>query len=149
MSILDIVFATCAAIAAVILVVKSPWHRAVLKESLFHPRSDGWVDIEADHVYVHRGLSLPDYVLSQTLASLREAQTALEAASREQEARAKNPTSQPPQLVGEGAPWWSYAAIAASVAAVATATAAFLGRDGKPSNEGGAYPRFCFNTPRP
>jgi hypothetical protein len=135
MSFLDIMFATCAGLAAFVLIAKSRWHRAVFVECLLHPRSEGWVDMEADQVKVHRGLSLSDHVLSQTLESLREAQAALEAASEEIKTRGETRTSQSLQNA-ESSNWWPYAAMAASIAAVAAGATAFLG--GKSSSKGGA-----------
>ncbi len=133
MSTFDILFASVAAVGALVLLVMSPWHRAVAKESLLHPRSNGWVDFDGDRVEVHRGLGLPDFVLAQTVESLGEAQTALETASRELQSQA---TKSPPS--GRASPWLPYAAIAASVAAVAAAATAFLGSDAKPSSKGRA-----------
>jgi hypothetical protein len=62
MNTLDIGFAVCAAVAALILLLLSPWHRAVFKECLLHPLSEGWVEISEGHVEVHRGQSLSDQV---------------------------------------------------------------------------------------
>jgi hypothetical protein len=61
MNTLDFVFASCAAIAALVLLLLSPWHRAVVKECLLHPLSEGWVEIEEGRVEVHRGQSLLDH----------------------------------------------------------------------------------------
>ena len=134
MSAIDLGFAIGTVIAILILLFRSPWHRAVIKESLLHPLSDGWVDIAEDQVQVHRGMSLSDHVLSQTLVSLEEAQTALEGVSRELQARPAGTTSLPDQTG-----WLSYAAIAASIAAVgaaATGAARYLGQGGHKSANG-------------
>ena len=136
MSAIDIGFAIGAVVAILILLFRSPWHRAVVKESLLHPLSDGWVDINEGQVEVHRGMSLSDHVLNQTLASLEEAQTALEGVSRELRVRPAGTASQPAQT-----DWLSYSVIA-KIAAGASAAAAgayfYLGQSGnKPSNNGG------------
>ena len=131
MSAIDIGFAIGAVVAILILLFRSPWHRAVVKESLLHPLSDGWVDINAGQVEVHRGMSLSDHVLTQTLASLEEAKIALEDVSRELQPRSAGTANLPAQTG-----WLSYAAIAASIAAVAAGAYGFLDQGGHKSSNG-------------
>jgi hypothetical protein len=136
MSAMDMSFAVCAVAAALVLLLLSPWQRAVVKECLLHPLSDGWVDVEDGRIKMHRGMSLSDHVLNQTLASLVDAQKALEGVSRELQARPANTVSQPTQTN-----WLSYSTIAAIAAAAGAAGAAatrYLGQSGNnPSNNGG------------
>lgn len=135
MSTLDIGIAIGAVVVIAGLLLRSTWHRAVIKECLLHPRSDGWLDIEEGQVVVHRGASLADHVLSQTVASLEQAQSALKAASLELSARSTTPSTTESQN-RESSSW--YAAIAASVAAVAAGAAAYLLRGDSSGNGGGA-----------
>lgn len=79
MTAIDIGFAVVAGLGTLTLLLCSPWHRAVVKECLLHPRSDGWVDIDAGRVHVHRGSRLRGHEPLQTSASLHEAQTRPEA----------------------------------------------------------------------
>ena len=136
MSTIDIGFAVGAVVGTLILLFFSPWHRAVVVESLLHPLSDGWVDVEEGRVKLHRGMSLSDHVLNQTLTSLEEAQTALEGVSRELQARPAGTASQTAQTG-----WLSssvIATIATATGAAAASAARYLGHGNKPSNNGGA-----------
>lgn len=135
MSMLDIGFMTCAVVAILTLIITSPWHRAVFLECLFHPRSDGWLDYENGRVEIHRGASLSDHILSQTIVALEQAETALEAASRKIQTISTMPSDRSMEEAASASSW--YAAIAASVAAVAAGAAGYLLRgDSSEKREG-------------
>ena len=57
---LDMTFALLSMAAIAVLLISSPWHRAVVGECLAHPRSRGWVEMDRGRVVIHRGSSLGD-----------------------------------------------------------------------------------------
>src|SRR5947209_2152366 len=79
----DVGIAALALLAVVALLVRWPFYRAIVFESLLHPRSEGWVEWVNDRVEVHRGISLHNYVLREAITELHKTQDALAAGARE------------------------------------------------------------------
>ena len=69
MNALDIGFATAAVLVAAILLMVSPWYRAVVKECLLHPWSNGWLEYVNGKVVVHRGQDLPSQSQNPSVAT--------------------------------------------------------------------------------
>ena len=128
MSYFDIGFAVVSLAIALLVMICSPFFRAVLRECLLHPCSDGWIDVDDEgKVRVYRGETLPDYMLDGALEALEETHQAVEEAERK-----ANQVSSASSEVGD---WRSYAK-ATTVAGIAFLSAYLLRRN-QSSSRGG------------
>lgn len=103
MSNFDIGFAVISLGVALFVIIRYPLYRAIVRECVFHPRSEGWIDVDAEgKVQVYRGDSLSDYVMKEGLEALKKVEEGERKASQ-----LSSPSS-------EGANWQSYAKAAAA-----------------------------------